>query len=104
MGRVDKAAIVARPSALQTAVARMKMIAAGTYRVTGMLGCVLKSPSNGWAWFSLTRGNVIVRIDGEKSQSFWYQTRAEGLRKWDEFCAVQRRQEALARNWEEETS
>ena len=42
------------------------------YRVTGMLAYSMIRPDLAIAWFDLTRGSVVVRIDGQHHWMWWF--------------------------------
>lgn len=44
------------------------------YRVLGMRAYAKKRTDAAIAWFDLTRGSVVVRIDGQQSWVWWFRT------------------------------
>lgn len=54
------------------------------YRVTGLKGYDEIAPSRGVAWFSLTRGCLVITVDGPDSEAEWFPTYATGEIGWKE--------------------
>lgn len=67
------------------------------YRVTGLKGYHEMAPARGIAYFSLTRGCLIVAVNGEDSAGDYYPTYALGDVAWAEAQAGAAKAMARAR-------